>query len=410
MKAGEPIVITGIGPVTPVGVGLEDFWQGLVKGRSGARLLSGPEFDDLRVRIAAPVDVDVSAFLEPEVARRMDRTSHLAVIAAELARADSGLGRGDVDDTRMGVVVGSGIGGWATLANGLQGMFERGPLRARPEIIGLGIANAAAGAVGQQQGARGPTECVATACATGGHAVARAVSLLHAGYADAVLTGGTEAVITRSGLAAFAAARTLSARHDAPELASRPFDVGRDGFLLAEGATVLVLERESDARARGARIYAKVTGIGLSGDAYHYMAPEPEGAGAELAMRNAIRDADLEPGDLTHVNAHATSTPSGDRAEASALLRVFDGSPPPVYAPKSALGHLLGGAGTTEIAASALALSTGVLPGTLNLDQQDDACALPVATTTQDIGAGGHAISNSFGFGGTNVTVALSAA
>lgn len=409
MRTSEPVVITGIGPVTCVGIGVEDYWEGLVKGRSGVRALTRDDLGDLPVRIAAPVDVDVAEHLEPEVARRMDRTSQLAVIAAALARADAGLGPDGVDPERLAVVLASGMGGFESLENGLQRMFERGPQRVRPDVLGMMLPNAPAGAVGMVQGAYGPTECLATACASGAHAVQRGVGLLDGDHADVVLAGGAEAVVTRAGIAAFCAARTLSTRNDAPELASRPFDVGRDGFVLGEGATVLVLERERDARARGARIYARVAGVGGSGDAYHYMAPHPEGRGAELAMRAALRDAGLAPGDITHLNAHATSTIAGDRSEAKAILRLFGGRDVPVYAPKSALGHLLGGAGSTELAASALSLSTGALPGTLNTESQEPEFALNVLATTTQIGEGGSALCNSFGFGGTNASIVLTA-
>lgn len=409
MRTAEPVVITGIGPVTPVGTGVEEFWTGLVKGRSGVRAIQGEHVDDLPVRIAAPVDVDVFSYLEPEVARRMDRTSQLSVIAAALAREDAGLGPDAVDAERLAVVLASGMGGIESLEKGLNKLFERGPFRVRPDVLGMMLPNAPAGAVGMMQGALGPTECLATACASGAHAVQRGVSLLDGGHADVVLAGGAEAGLTRAGIAAFAAARTLSTRNDAPELASRPFDTERDGFVLGEGATVLVLERERDARARGARIYATVAGVGGSGDAYHYMAPHPGGRGAELSMRNALRDADLDPADVSHVNAHATSTVIGDRAEAMAILRVFGSGDVTVYAPKSALGHLLGGAGTTELAASALSLGAGSLPGTLNTERQEPEFALNVVPTTQETCEGGTALCNSFGFGGTNASIVLSA-
>jgi 3-oxoacyl-[acyl-carrier-protein] synthase II len=406
VRTAEPVVITGIGPVTPIGIGVDDYWSGLVKGRSGARAVTWLEVSDLPVKIAAPVDIDVHAYLAPEVARRMDRTSQLSVIAAALARDDAGLGPHDIDAERLAVVMASGMGGFSTLESALYRAWERGPGKVRPDALGMMLPNAPAGAVGMIQGALGPTECMATACASGAHAVQRAVNLLDAGHADVVLAGGAEAAITRAGIGSFAAARALSTRNDAPELASRPFDVDRDGFVLAEGATVLVLERLSDAKARGARVYATVAGLGGSGDAYHYMAPHPEGKGAELSMRNALRDAGLDPADVVHVNAHATSTPPGDLSEAKAILRLFPADVA-VYAPKSSLGHLLGGAGTTELAASALSVCTGTLPGTLNTERQESAFALNVVPTTQEIGEGGSALCNSFGFGGTNASIVL---
>jgi 3-oxoacyl-[acyl-carrier-protein] synthase II len=406
VRTDDRAVVTGIGPVTPIGIGVEDFWRGLLTGRNGARPLTHVKVDDLTVQIGAPVDVDVDAYVDPEIARRMDRVSHFAVIAADLAWADAGLE--GVDPERIGVVIGSGIGGFETLERGFETYHEKGPRRVRPDLIGLMIPNAPAGAVSLMRRSVGPVECVATACASGLHAIARAVSLLDAGHADVVIAGGAEAALTRLGIAGFAAARTLSTRNDAPELASRPFDVERDGFVLAEGATALIVEKESHARARSARAYCTVTGIGLSGDAYHYVAPQPEGDGAERAMRSALRDGGLGPDDIAHVNAHATSTVSGDRAEAMALLRLFESRPVPVYAPKSSLGHMIAAAGTTEFAASALSLASGVLPATLNTQEQEADVELNVPLANADLGRGGHAVCNSFGFGGTNASVVLS--
>lgn len=406
MRTSDPVVVTGIGPVTPVGIGVEDFWEGLLEGRNGARSLTHIKVDDLSVRIGAPVDVDVDAYIDPEIARRMDRVSQFAVIAAELAWMDAELD--GVDPERVGVVIGSGIGGFQSLESGFDTYYEKGPLRVRPDLIGLMIPNAPAGAVSLVRGSVGPVECVATACASGLHAIARGVSLLDAGHADVVITGGAEAALTRVGIAAFAAARTLSVRNDAPELASRPFDVQRDGFVLGEGATALIMERESQARSRGARIYCTVTGIGLSGDAFHYVAPPPDGRGAERAMRAAVDDGGLAPDDIGHVNAHGTSTVIGDRAEALAVRRLFEARPVPVYAPKSSLGHMIAAAGSTEFAASALILVHGVLPKTLNIQQQEPAIELNVPRANTQLPRGGHAICNSFGFGGTNASVLLS--
>jgi len=410
VRSGEAVVVTGIGPVTPVGIGVEDFWQGLVKGRSGARAITDARVEGLTVRIGAPVDLAIGDHLDPEVSRRMDRVSHFAVVAAELARVDAALGSGDVDPERLAVVMGSGVGGFATLESGFNTLHTKGPLRVRPDVIGLMVPNTAAGAVGMLQGAFGPTECPATACASGAHAIARGVSLLDAGHADVVIAGGAEAALTRAGLGAFAAGRTLSLRNDAPELASRPFDVGRDGFVLAEGSTALILEREGDARARGARVYATIAGVGMSGDAFHFMAPQPEGEGAERAMRFALRDAGLTPGDIAHVNVHATSTLMGDRAEARAVLRLFAGREVPVYAPKSALGHMIAAAGTSEVAASILALRAGLLPATLNTEEQEPEVAVNLAASNTEVAEGGAALSNSFGFGGTNAAVVVTVA
>lgn len=406
MRDTDAVVVTGIGPVTPIGTGVEEFWQALLAGRNGARGLTSLDVDDLTVRIGAPVDVDVDDHIDPEISRRMDRVSQLAVIAADLAWADAGLEQ--VDPERIGVVIGSGIGGFQSLEQGFETYHTKGPRRVRPDLIGLMITNAPAGAVSLMRGSLGPVECVATACASGLHAIARAVSLLDAGHADVVIAGGAEAALTRLGIAGFAAARTLSTRNDEPHRASRPFDVHRDGFVLAEGATALIVEKESRAHARGARIYCSARGIGLSSDAFHYVAPHPDGAGADRAMRMALRDADLGPDDITHVNVHATSTVVGDRAEALALLRIFGDRPVPVYAPKSALGHMIAAAGTTEFAASALSLVHGVLPATLNTQEQEPAVRLEVLPTSTELGPGGHAICNSFGFGGTNASIVLS--
>jgi 3-oxoacyl-[acyl-carrier-protein] synthase II len=406
VRTSEPVVVTGIGPVTPIGIGVDDFWEGLRAGRNGARSITHIKVDDLSVRIGAPVDVDVDAYIDPEVARRMDRVSQFAVIAADLAWMDAELE--SVDPERVGVVIGSGIGGFQSLESGFDTYYEKGPLRVRPDLIGLMIPNAPAGAVSLVRGSVGPVECVATACASGLHAIARGVSLLDAGHADVVIAGGAEAALTRVGIAAFASARTLSTRNNAPELASRPFDVQRDGFVLAEGATALILERESQARARRATIYCTIAGIGLSGDAFHYVAPPPDGRGAERAMRAALDDGGLAPDDISHVNAHGTSTVIGDRAEALAVRRLFGARPVPVYAPKSSLGHMIAAAGSTEFAASALSLVHGVLPATLNLEEQEAAVELNVPAENAELGPGGHAICNAFGFGGTNASALLS--
>jgi 3-oxoacyl-[acyl-carrier-protein] synthase II len=404
------VAITGIGPVTPIGIGVEAFWRAVTEGRSGAGKLEGFDTSGYASRIAAQVhDFDPERHLERAEARRMERFAQFALAGARLALADAGIDIEAANRSRVGCVIGTGIGGIAAFEAQARVLAERGPSRVSPHLVGQMIPNMAAGQIAIRLGLTGPNDCTVTACAASGHAVARGLDLLRGGRADVVLAGGAEAAITPLTLAGFCATRALSTRNDDPAGASRPFDANRDGFVLGEGATVLVLERLDAARSRGARIHAEVAGYGLSADAHHETAPDPEGTGAAAAMAAALRDAGLAPHDVGYVNAHGTSTPLGDVAEAKAVHAVFGrhAKRVAVSSTKSMTGHLLGAAGATELAVTALALDRGVLPPTINLDEPDPACRLDHVANTARRARVEAALSNSFGFGGQNVSIAL---
>ncbi|MGH2705018.1 MAG: beta-ketoacyl-ACP synthase II [Actinomycetota bacterium] len=402
------IAVTGIGPVTPIGVGADPFWDALRNGRSGIGPLTLFDASAFPSRIAGQItDFDVEAYIEPRRARRMDRYAQFAYAAAKLALADAGLEPSDLNPSRVGIVVGSGIGGLGTWEQEHKVLLERGPRRVSPSLIAMMMPNSAAGQLGIELGFNGPNECTVTACAASGHALARSIDYLRTRRADVVLAGGAEAVITPLGVAGFCSARALSTRNDEPERASRPFDAERDGFVVAEGATVLVLERMDLAEQRGARILAEVLGYGLSSDAYHLVAPEPDGAGATAAMTGALADAGVDPSQVGYINAHGTSTELGDASEAKAIRKVFGDDPPPTSSTKSMTGHMLGAAGTTEAAATVLALANQVLPPTINYENPDPACDLDVVPNEAREAPIDTAISNSFGFGGHNVSIAF---
>lgn len=410
MTSVQRVVVTGLGPVTPVGIGVEAFWDSLVRGRSGVGKLEGFDTSVLASRIAAQVhDFRVDDHLQPGVSRRMERFAQFAVAAAQLCVADASLDLDASDRTRIGCVVGTGIGGIAAFEAQVRLFMERGASRVSPHLVGLMIPNMAAGQVAMRLGITGPNECTVTACAASAHAIARAVDLLRAGRADVVLAGGAEAAITPLTVAGFCATRALSKRNDDPEGASRPFDAGRDGFVIGEGATMLVLESEDHARARGARIYADVAGYGLSSDAHHETAPHPEGAGGAKAMRAALEDAGIRQEAVGYINAHGTATSLGDIAETRAIRTVFGSHADrlAVSSTKSVTGHLLGAAGATEAAATVLALARGVLPPTINLTDPDPACDLDYVPQTGREADVHAALTNSFGFGGQNASIAL---
>ncbi|MGH2738944.1 MAG: beta-ketoacyl-ACP synthase II [Actinomycetota bacterium] len=404
------VVVTGIGPVTPVGIGLDPFWGSLVNGRSGVGKVEAFDASEFSSRIAAEVhDFRPDEHMDPATVRRMDRFAQFALAAARLAVDDAGLELDSISRDRVGVVVGTGIGGVAAHEEQNRIFLERGPSRVSPRLVAMMIPNMAAGQIAMHLGLTGPNDCTVTACAAGAHAIARAVDLIRERRADVCLAGGCEAAITPLTLAGFCAARALSTRNDDPEGASRPFDRGRDGFVLGEGAVILVLEGLDSATARGARVYAEVAGYGLSADAHHETAPEPEGAGATAAMNGALADAGLRPEAVGYINAHGTSTQLGDIAETRAIKRVFGnrGSAPAVSSTKSVTGHLVGAAGAAEAAATALALDRGVLPPTINYDEPDPECDLDYVPWEPREVRIEAALSNSFGFGGQNASIAL---
>jgi 3-oxoacyl-[acyl-carrier-protein] synthase II len=405
------VVLTGVGPVTPVGIGVDRFWSGLQEGRSGVSAIESFDTTDFPCRIAAQVlDFKPEEFMERSELRRMERFSQFAIAASRLALEDAKVEPAHYPSDRWGVVIGSGIGGMVACEPQYKRLLERGPTRVSPFLIPMMIPNMAAGLVAIAFGMTGPNDCTTTACAASAHAIARAVDLIRAGRVDACLAGGSEATIAPLTMAAFAAARALSTRNDEPERASRPFDAGRDGFVIAEGATVLVLEELEAARERGAPVYAEVAGYGVTADAYHETAPLPDGSGAARAMRAALDDAGLPPADIGYINAHGTSTPLGDIAESRAIRAIFGADAPPVSSTKSCTGHLIGAAGSTEVAATALTIRDGVIPPTINLEDPDPECDLdyvPNAARRADVRA---AVSNSFAFGGQNATIALARA
>ena len=403
------IAVTGIGPVTPVGTGVEEFWAGLTSGRSGGGPITRFDTTDFKSKVAAEVkDFDIARYLPAARARRMDRFAQMAYAAAALALEDAGMKATDPDPARVGMVIGSGIGGIGLWEEEHTQMLKRGPRFVSPSLIAMMIPNAAAGSLAIEFGFTGPNECTVTACASSGHAIARAMEYIRTGAADVVLVGGAESCISPMSVASFCAARALTTRNDDPTHASRPFEAGRDGFLIGEAATVLVFESMQHAEGRGARILAEAVGYGLSSDAYHMVAPHPDGAGATAAMTAAMADAQIAPGEVGYINAHATSTSLGDASEARAVRKVFGSSPPPTSATKSMTGHLLGAAGATEAAACVLAITRGVLPPTTNYDVPDPECDLDVVPNHSRQAKVDVAMSNSFGFGGHNVSVVFS--
>jgi 3-oxoacyl-[acyl-carrier-protein] synthase II len=387
---------------------MAETWAGVLAGRSGARLLDEEWAADLPVRIAATAAVDPGDVLDRTTARNLDRSQQLAVIAADEAWADAG--SPDVDPDRLAVVFSTGIGGVTTLLEQDEVRRTRGARRVSPMTVPRIMPNGPAAAVGLRLSARAGVQSPVSACASGAEAVALALDLVRAGRADVVVCGGTEAVVAPLPLAAFAAMRALSSRHDDPHAASRPFDKQRDGFVLAEGAAALVVESAEHAAARGRTAYARLRGAGLSSDAHHVAAPDPVGAGAARAMAGALRDAGLGPSDVVHVNAHATSTPAGDVAEAAAVRTTFGAAADDVVvtATKSCTGHLLGAAGALEAAFTVLSVRNGVIPAVRNLDDPDDDVGLDVVRIEPRRLPVPVALSNSFGFGGHNVALAFS--
>ncbi len=405
------VVITGLGPVTPIGVGAEAFHRAQLAGKSGVRRITryDPDAYKLPVRIAAETDVEVEAYLDKKEIRRLDRFVQLALIGAELAIQDAGLDLDALDKTRIGTLIGSGIGGIQTWEDQFKVYFERGPHRLSPFFIPMVIANMASGHVAMKYGLMGPSSTVVTACATGTDAVGNAYRILKAGLADVMLTGGTEAAVTPMAIGGFAVMKALSTRNDEPERASRPFTKSRDGFVLGEGAGILVLETLEHAKKRGAKIYAEVVGFGQSADAHHITEPHPEGLGAVLAIEAALREAGVAPEEVGYVNAHGTSTPYNDRVEVLALKKVFGehAKKLAVSSTKSMTGHLLGAAGAVEAIATAQALDRGVLPPTINYDDPDPELDLDFVPNEPREVQVEYALSNSFAFGGQNAVLLL---
>ncbi len=396
------VAVTGLGATTPLGGDVASTWQALLAGESGVRPLTAAWAEQLPVKIAATLAVEPTVTLERVQARRLDRSQQVALVAAQEAWADAG--RPDVDKQRLAVVIGTGIGGAVTLLDQDDILEAKGPRRVSPLTIPMLMPNGPAAAVGLEVGAQAGVHAPVSACASGAEAVALGLDMIRANRADVVLVGGAEACIHPLPLAGFAQMQALSTRNDEPAAASRPFDKARDGFVLGEGAGVLVLERAEYAQARGARVYARLAGAGMTADAYHIAIPDPVGAGASRAIRQAVADAGLEPADIGHVNAHATSTPVGDTSEAAAIHAAI-GDHAVVTATKSMTGHLLGAAGAVEAIATLLAVRHGLVPPTRNLENPDDDIDLDIPVLQPRKVSISAAVSDSFGFGGHNVAL-----
>ena len=401
------VVVTGLGATTPIGGDVPSTWAALLAGTSGVGVLAEEWAAELPVRIAARAKVEPLEVLDRVEARTLDRSQQFAIIAAREAWAQAG--KPDVEKERLGVVFASGIGGVTTLLNQYDVLREKGPRRVSPHTVPMLMPNGPAAAVGLDLQARAGVHTPVSACASGAEAIAYGLEMIRTGRADVVVCGGTEAAIHPLPLAAFAAMRAMSTRNDEPLRASRPYDKGRDGFIMGEGAGAVVLESEEHAKARGATILGEIAGAGITSDGYHIAAPDPEGRGVVRALRAALESANLAPSDITHINAHATSTPAGDVAEAKAIRQVFGSAADNVVvsAPKSTFGHLLGAAGAVEAIATLLSVTQHIVPPTLNLDDRDDDVDLDIVTVDPRPLREGPAISNAFGFGGHNVVLVI---
>ena len=397
------VVVTGLGLVTPLGIGVEDTWSGLCAGRSGIGPITRFDTTGFPVTIAGEVKgFDPARYVDKKDVKKMDTFIHYACAAGQMALADAGLRVEPANAERIGVYIGSGIGGLRAIEEWHDVLKEKGPTRITPFFIPMTIINMASGQLAIQIGAKGPNSAAVTACATGNHCIGDAFRIIQRGDADAMIAGGTEAAITPLGVAGFAASRALSMRNDAPERASRPFDRDRDGFVIGEGAGVVVLEALESARRRDAKIYAEIVGYGASADAYHITAPPEDGEGAVRCMRAALTDGSAKPDDVGYINAHATST-MADAIETRAIKTVFGPSPKAaVSSTKSMTGHLLGAAGGIEAVFAVLAIHREILPPTINLDHPDPACDLDYIPNAARRARVDLALSNSFGFGGVN--------
>ena len=416
----ERVVITGVGLVTPVGIGTQESWRALLAGESGVGPISLFDCAAFRVRIAGEVkNWEPTQFVEKKKLKEMDRFIEFALGASQMAIQDSGLELTPEEQEEAGCFVGVGIGGIFTFEKTKQTLMEKGPTKVSPYSIPGIIANLAAGQVSMRWGLKGPSYCVTSACSSGAHAIGEAVEWIRRGKASVMVAGGAEASVTPVGVGGFEAMHALSKRNDDPKAASRPWDKGRDGFVIGEGSGILILESLTRAKKRGAKIYAEVTGYGASSDAHHLTQPAPNGEGAQRAMRMALKDAKITPADVDYINAHGTSTPVGDVEESKAIAAIFgaratlDGESDPskrlwVSSTKSMMGHLLGAAGAVESAVCALAIAEGKIPPTINLTDPDPACTLDYVPLVARERRVRHAVNNSFGFGGTNCSLVLS--
>ncbi len=399
------IVVTGVGLITPLGIGVEETWKGLIEGRSGIRRITHFDSSAFATQIAGEVDgFKPEDYMETKEVKKMDRFIHFAIAASDMAIKDSGLKITGGDAEKVGVIIGSGIGGLPAIEHYHSVLLEKGPRRITPFFIPMLIINLAAGQVSMKFGAKGPNSAVATACATGSHAIGDAFKIIQRGDAEAMIAGGSEAVITPLGIGGFNAMKALSTRNNEPEKASRPFDKDRDGFVMGEGSGIMILESLDSARSRGAKIYAEVVGYGMTADAYHMTSPAPEGEGAARCMAIALKDGGIKPSDVDYINAHGTSTKYGDELESMAVKNVFKDHAyrVAVSSTKSMTGHLLGAAGGVEAVINVLCMRDNIVPPTINLDNPDPQCDLdyvPHKARKMEVNC---VMSNSFGFGGTN--------
>jgi 3-oxoacyl-[acyl-carrier-protein] synthase II len=403
------VVVTGLGVVSPLGIGTEPTWSGLVSGKSGIGPITQFDCTDFATKFAGEVkDFDPTVWIDKREAKTHDRFLNLGIVAAQLAMDDSGLSVTDANRERVGVYLGAGLGGVSTIERTHAQLLEKGPRRMSPYFVPMIIVNMAPGLVSIRFGIKGPNFSHVSACSTGAHSIGEAMRTIQRGDVDAMIAGGCEATITPLGVGGFNAMRALSTRNEEPQRASRPWDKDRDGFVIAEGAGVMILEELEHAKARGAKIHAELVGYGVSSDAHHMAQPAPGGEGAARCMRNALNDAKLDPSKIGYINAHGTSTPQGDVAETVAVKTVFGAHATKLAmsSTKSMTGHMLGAAGGVEAAISVLAVERGVLPPTINLENQDvPDCDLDYVPNHARETRVDYALSNSFGFGGTNASL-----
>jgi 3-oxoacyl-[acyl-carrier-protein] synthase II len=404
------VVVTGLGAITPIGNTLETYWQGLREGRNGIGMITCFDTKNHACKIAGEVkDFDPLLYMDRKEAKRMARFSQFAVAGSIDALKDANLVINDDNADDVGVVIGTGVGGLKVMEEQNEVLLTKGPSRVTPFLVPTMISNMAAGLTAIHLGAKGPNSCSVTACAAGTNAIGDAFRLIQGGYAKAMICGGTEAAITPLAIAGFASAKALSTRNDSPETASRPFDRDRDGFVMGEGCGILILEEREYALARGARIYAEMVGYGMTCDAYHMTSPVPEGLGATKAMELALKDGNLSPADISYVNAHGTSTSANDTTETKAIKRALGNHAHNIVvsSTKSMTGHLLGGSGGIEAVATVLAIANDQVPPTINLQNPDAECDLDYVPNQSRKVKVEVALSNSFGFGGHNVTIAF---
>ena len=399
------VVVTGIGLITPLGIGVEDSWNSIIAGRAGIRRITQFDSSNFPTQIAGEVEgFNPEDYIEPKEIKKMDRFIHFAIAAATMAINDSGLKITDGNAEKVGVIVGSGIGGLHAIEHYHSVFLEKGPRRISPFFIPMLVINLASGQISIKFGAKGPNSAVATACATGSHSIGDAYKIIQRGDAEAMIAGGTEAVITPLGIGGFNAMKALSTRNDEPEKASRPFDIDRDGFVMGEGSGIVILESLESAMDRGVRIYAEIVGYGMTADAYHITSPAPGGEGAARCMQMTLKDGSVDPSEVDYINAHGTSTKYGDEIETNAIKTVFreHSYKVAISSTKSMIGHLLGAAGGVEAVITVLSIYNDIITPTINLDKPDPECDLDYVPYKSRKMTINYALTNSFGFGGTN--------